>query len=184
MHVPLILKLPHDRRAGVVIDAPLVSNLDVYATILAAAGIDDPTLDGVSHDLAGEPYRARSLLIGEYTASKAYLRQLLAANGAFDLEAHLRDRYVVYTHEFRTEIVAGRAIETTSMSLERNEARLAAAARDAEQALSTYLAGRTLRMNVGSPTIDAEIQRELEALGYVGPGEPASPPQPPARRRE
>src|SRR6185436_640739 len=73
MHVPLILKLPQGRRAGTVVDAPLVSNLDVYATVLGAAGVEGELSD--SHDLDGESAGARELLIGEYEPSRAYLRQ-------------------------------------------------------------------------------------------------------------
>jgi arylsulfatase A-like enzyme len=140
MHIPLIVKLPHDQQAGTVIDSPLVSNMDVYTTLLAAAGVNEAALSGPSYDLAAGPFFGRSLLVGEYTPSRAYLRQLRAVNGAFDLEAHLRGRYVVYTAEFRTEIVGGRAVETSSIGGAPEEPRLVGAARQAEQALAAYLA--------------------------------------------
>jgi arylsulfatase A-like enzyme len=185
MHVPLILKLPQGRRAGTVVDAPLVSNLDVYATVLAAAGVESE-LAG-SRDLAGESGGARELLIGEYEPSRAYLRQLTARNDAFDFDGHLRGRFVVYTPEFRTELAGSEALATAALHGPADEARLAQASRAAEQALAAYLAAKDPRRS-GTPgsAADAETRAELEALGYVGseaPEKPAKAPRAEKRRK-
>ncbi len=190
MHVPLVLKLPGDRGAGTVIDSPLVSNLDVYATLLAAAGVDPGP--GHSRDLAGGTAPARELLIGEFAVSRAYLQQLRAVHRAFDLEAHLPGRHVVYTPGFRTELLGGRVLETLPIDPAAGESQLAAAAREAERALAAYLAAgpETRALEPGDITPDADLQRQLEALGYVGEdedegqGEKPAPPQPDAPRRE
>lgn len=190
MHVPLILKLPGGGRAGTVVDTPLVSNLDVYATVLAAAGAKNSAPGGLSRDLTSESPTARSLLVGEYAPSRAYLRQLQAVNAAFDLEAHLRARFVVYTSEFRTELAGLQALETSpllgALANSADEARLAEASRAAELALEAYLADKdeTRSVDVGGASADAETNSQLEALGYVGGEDPEPPaPRPPTNER-
>jgi hypothetical protein len=160
------------------VDAPLVSNLDVYATVLAAAGVESE-LAG-SRDLARESGGARELLIGEYEPSRAYLRQLTARNDAFDFDGHLRGRFVVYTPEFRTELAGSEALATAALHGAADEARRAQASRAAEQALAAYLAAKDPRRS-GTPgsAADAETSAELEALGYVGSEEPERPAQAP-----
>jgi hypothetical protein len=92
-------------------------------------------------------------------------------NGSFDVEAHLRGRYVVYSAEFRTELV-GRSVEKTeSIGGGSDPRRLAAAAREAGQALARYLAMRTDEVERGGVVHDAETRRQLEALGYLEPAE-------------
>jgi arylsulfatase A-like enzyme len=173
MRVPLIVKLPGGARAGTVVDDELVSNLDVYATVLAAAGVEPASAGGLSRDLLGGARGTRELLIGEYQPSHPYLEHLQGLNEAFDLEAHLRDRYVVYTREFRTEILGQEVVETTPLAGGAGgralESRLAEAAREAERALATYLAAKDLtRSGRSGAGGDAETSAELEALGYAG----------------
>jgi hypothetical protein len=169
MRVPLIVKLPGGARAGTVVDAPLVSNVDVYATVLAAAGASVPP-DGESLDLLGASPGARPYLVGEYASSRAYLQQLRAANPAFDLEAHLLPRFVVYTSEFRTELDGPRASTTAPAKDGESEARIAAASRAAEQTLAAYLAAAKGDRGVSpaAGAADAQTRDQLEALGYVG----------------
>jgi arylsulfatase A-like enzyme len=184
MHVPLILKLPGGERAGTSVDDPLVSNLDVYATVLAAAGLEHASTGGFSRDLAAPSRSARELLIGEYQPSRSYLEHLRTLNEDFDLEAHLPDRFVVYTREFRTELLGEKAVETTPLAGTAGAlpgSRLAQAAREAEQALERYLAAKDVARG-GRPGAggDAETGAELEALGYVGSEEDEEPaPAPP-----
>jgi arylsulfatase A-like enzyme len=177
MNVPLVLKLPRGARAGTAVDAPLASNLDVYATVLAAAGAPIPLEDELSRDLVQENPAPREHLVGEYAPSKAYLRQLRKRNGAFVVEDHAHGRYVVYTSEFRTEIVGSRALQSTSLRGGADEARLAQASRAAEQALAAYLAARdeSRSVGVGVEAGDERTRSELEALGYVGEEEPQDP---------
>jgi len=188
MHVPLILKLPGGERAGTVVDDPLVSNLDVYATVLAAAGVEGAS-GAFSRDLiAASRQPPRELLIGEYEPSHAYLDYLHGLNDRFDVEDHLRDRFVVYTPEFRTELVGERAVATTPLSgtAGTGEARLATAAREAEKALGTYLAGRDLAHSGRARFTgeDLESVTELQALGYAGTDEHEEPASvPPAKQR-
>ena len=182
MHVPLIVKLPGGERAGTIVDDPLVSNIDVYATVLAAAGAEHESSD-FSRDLASDSSSPRELLVGEYQPSRTYLDYLHSLNDAFDVEAHLPDRFVVYTPEFRTELVGRTAVETTPLTSRTGAGggdRLELAAREAERALVTYLAARD-HARSGKARIsgeDAESIAELEALGYVGSEDPEVPKEP------
>lgn len=191
MHVPLILKLPGGERAGTIVDDPLVTNLDVYATVLAAAGVEGAS-GAFSRDLiAAARQPPRELLIGEYAPSRAYLDYLHGLNDRFDVEDHLRERFVVYTPEFRTELVGPTAVATTPLSGRMldgmpGEARLAAAARAAEQALVEYLAARDGARSGKARFAgdDLESVAELEALGYAGTEDHEEPaPGPPAKQR-
>jgi len=190
MHVPLILKLPGGERAGTSVNAPLVSNLDVYATVLAAAGLEHASAGGFSRDLAGASGNARELLIGEYQPSLSYLEQLQSLNDDFDVEAHLRDRFVVYTPEFRTELVGQEAVDTTPLlgasETGATDEALARAARKAEHALVTYLAAKDVARSgkAGGQGGDAETSAELEALGYVGSEEPEKPAPKPRKNKK
>lgn len=181
MHVPLIVKLPGGERAGTVVAAPLVSNLDVYATALAWAGVESAQPRGLSRDLTSASPEARPLLVGEYAPSRAYLRQLRNANEVFDVQAHLGERFVVYTHEFRTELDGLRALETAPLpgaaGATADGPRIQEAARAAERALAAYLAAKDARqgVEVGNAAADAETRAELEALGYVGDDEAEQP---------
>lgn len=165
LRVPLVLKLPHDARAGTVIDDPLASNLDVYATLLTAAGLVPPP--GLARDLcAAAP--PRELLVAEYDTSRAYLRQLAEVHPAFDVAAHAHELHALYTPESRTTFVdrapepvgARRAgVQPAPEALER-----------AREALRAYLAARDTRaiMRAGNSPEDASSGAGLEDLGYVG----------------
>jgi arylsulfatase A-like enzyme len=188
MHVPLILKLPRGERAGTIVDDPLVSNLDVYATVLAAAGVEEAS-ESLSRDLVAVSRQPpRALFVGEYEPSRAYLDYLHGLNDRFDVEAHLRERFVVYTPEFRTELVGRTAVATTPLSGRTavtaegatGEARLAAAAREAEKALATYLAAKDVARGGKARFTgeDLESVNELQALGYAGTEDHESPAKP------
>ncbi len=98
LRIPLIVKYPGNRGAGTVEESPLVSNLDIYRTLLAAADADGgPGLDsGWSRNLAERERFDRRILPAEYQQSDAYLRELATINSAFDVAAHRKVQRVFY----------------------------------------------------------------------------------------
>lgn len=171
LRVPLVLKLPHDARAGTVVDDALVSNLDVYATLLAAAGLEPPP--GLARDLCAPAPAARELLVAEYDTSRAYLRQLADVYPPFDPEAHARELHALYTSDLCARFAA---LEPEQILARRADARPAPDAEErARTALRAYLAARDPRAAVqsGEPGEDAATGQGLEDLGYVGGDEDA-----------
>lgn len=167
LHVPLVVKLPHDARAGTVVDDPLASNLDVYATLLAAAGLAPPP--GPSRDLLAPSAEPRELLVGEYDVSSAYLRQLAAVNPAFDPAAEPRALHALYTADWRALCVDHEPRSVVARSPAADVAPDAARAR-AGELLRAWLAARDASAAVrpGDPRLDAAVHEGLEDLGYVG----------------
>jgi arylsulfatase A-like enzyme len=166
LRVPLVLKLPRDARAGTVSDEPQVSNLDVYATLLAAAGVEAPP--GLARDLLAPPTAARELLVAEYDTSRAYLRQLSDVHPPFDVAAHSAELHALYTDDIRARFVAG---EPEHLDARQPGQPLAADAREQLRALlRAYLAARDPRGAARPGTLEpgSETQDSLEDLGYVG----------------
>ncbi|MEZ5976741.1 MAG: sulfatase [Planctomycetota bacterium] len=81
--VPLIVKYPHGEGAGTVVDDRMVSNVDVWSTILRVAGADTSGAD---------PHRSRDLrdatprdwFLSEYDYSDFFLEELVALDPRFD----------------------------------------------------------------------------------------------------
>jgi hypothetical protein len=166
LHVPLVLKLPHDARAGTVRDDPLVSNLDVYATLLAAAGLVPPP--GLARDLLAPVAPPRALLVAEYDTSRAYLRQLAEVHPPFDPEAHFRELHALYTPDLCTRFAAR---EPERIGARRAGVQPAPDAMErARESLRAYLAARDPRGagRAGKAAEDASTGEGLEDLGYVG----------------
>ena len=172
LRVPLVLKLPHDARAGTVRDDPLVSNLDVYATLLAAAGQVPPP--GLARDLLAPAPPPRELLVAEYDTSRAYLRQLADVHPPFDPAAHAHELHALYTPDF-CALFAAR--EPQHVGARRAGVPPAPDAMErARETLRAYLAARDPRGvgRVGKAAEDASTGEGLEDLGYVG-GEDDAP---------
>jgi len=167
LHVPLIVKLPGDARAGTVIDDPLTSNLDVYATLLAAAGLVPPA--GPSRDLFAPSLAPRELHVGEYDSSRAYLRQLAGVNPAFDPAAEPRTLHQLYTSGWRTLCVDHEPRSAVPRTPAAPGDPAAAAAR-AGELLREWLAARdtSAAVRAGALRDDAAAREGLEDLGYVG----------------
>ncbi len=162
LHVPLVIKYP-GRRDHREIDDPLVSNLDVYGTILGAAGEPRPA-DAPSLDLERDSPLHRFRLIAESTYSEPYLRSHQEAYDQFDIESNRVVRRVVYTPAGRYEFTgappapAGTAIGDS-------------AALDHEMAagfLREYVEslGRRALKQTDRP-MDPEALERLRSLGYV-----------------
>jgi arylsulfatase A-like enzyme len=168
LRVPLVLKLPEDARAGTVSEDPLVSNLDVYATLLAAAGLTPSS--GLARDLCAPAPPSRELLVAEYDTSRAYLHQLAEVHPSFDPAAHARELHAFYTPDLCVRFAAR---EPESIAARRAGAETPADAGErARAALRSYLAARDTRSAVraGAAGADAASDEGLEDLGYVGDG--------------
>jgi arylsulfatase A-like enzyme len=98
LHVPLLVKYPGNVRRGTEVDNPLVSTLDVYETILAAAepGRRVRPATTRSRNLADPDNFSRTHLIAEYDYSLPYLRVNQAINPEFSVAEHSVVRRVVY----------------------------------------------------------------------------------------
>ncbi|HEX9798686.1 MAG TPA: sulfatase [Thermoanaerobaculia bacterium] len=161
LRVPLAIKYPGNGGAGTVVADPLVSNLDLYRTLLAAAGAGGGGPATLSLDLAAGGAGARSHLVAEYDYSTPYLRQYRKRFAAFPVAEHQVVRRVVYDragrHEFHER---GGAVALVSAP--------GAAAAAAEGVLRAYLA--TLgerRRERRDEALDRETLERLRALGYI-----------------
>lgn len=161
--VPLAVKFPGGQRGGETISDPLVSNLDVYRTILNATGFE-AALQGPptpSIDLA-DPIETREALISEYYHSPAYLRQNQAVYEGFPVEEHRMDRRVIFTRDGRFEINQ-RAGEFAQVSGPTGEA-----ADKALRTLQAYVESlKGGRLTESEAPMDPATLERLKSLGYV-----------------
>ena len=159
LHVPLIIKYPGNEQAGSIVDHPLVSNIDVYETILAAARQGgDRKHRTISRDLRDMDSFDRIYLISEYYYSTPYLRQHQKLVPSFPVDENRIIRRVVFDSTGRHAFV-----EPGDLAADGDSARARAA-----QALSDYLL--TVRSDVLLATdepIDEETLERLRAFGYV-----------------
>ena len=159
VHVPLLVRWPHragERPQGRRIEG-LVQTIDLFPTVLAAAGIEPPEQDGVHLEhLTGEGRRGRRVVFAEH-ASQA---------GAMARTA---------THKYiRLAGVPGIADGAYLYNLERDpdeETNLAGRGLPVEAELSALL-GRWLKNRRPAPgterrELDAEEREKLRALGYL-----------------
>lgn len=161
LHVPLIVKLPGNRQAGLAIDEP-VSNLDIAPTILetigrpAPAGIDGRSLAGV---MSGQRSRQPSLVAAEQgnlptRFSKALVewpwKLLLFRTGV---------REVCELYDLGADPAETRDLATTQPAA-RNRLRTAL--------WKLFDRGKPLVADTRTRpvTVDAETDRQLKALGY------------------
>jgi arylsulfatase A-like enzyme len=174
LHVPLVIKYPGNTRAGTVDDNPLVSTLDIYETLLRAAGVAGP---GASKQTAGSdapttfsldlsnPRLGREALIAEYDYSSGYLHESKRQYPRFPIEAHEVVRRVVFTPAGRYEFEErnGRAMPAADAVQASDPGR-----EHAVRALETYLTSlREHRFEDGAAPPDAETLERLRSLGYV-----------------
>jgi len=170
LHIPLLLKFPHSARAGTVVDDPRASNLDVYATVLAAAGIapgqNGEEAEAASRDLSHGDTAQRKLLISEYHYGRPFLEVSQHLYPGFDIKTHAVDRYVVYDASTRYEfqLPPGGVLEDVGAGAKPSSGRAAARA-----AVDAYLSSRGADSSVvhGAPEADPETLQRLRSLGYV-----------------
>jgi arylsulfatase A-like enzyme/thioredoxin-like negative regulator of GroEL len=148
LQVPLIVKLPGRVRAGTSV-ASLAALTDIAPTVLAAAGVAAPHLDGV--DLFGPPTAAGRQLYAESYYGRFHLHwaELTSLiDGRFQyIEAPARE---LYDH-------AADPAERTNL-----------AATDRRTAFALAAALKPLVRLQQPSAVDDEDRRKLAALGYIG----------------
>jgi arylsulfatase len=170
VHVPLLVKAPYAREGAVVED--VVSQTDVYATFLDAAGF------------SAEEARQKSLLRPREAEGNGWtLAEFVAtpAPGRAMLELALRRQNLKYHAVYRAS--SAEEIYTTSASEEalydlasdpgerRNllaeDEGAAAAPREVARRYLEVARERRAQYNEEEVTLDPELQRQLESLGYL-----------------
>ena len=167
LHIPLLIKYPHSAGQGTQIENPLVSNLDVFETVLSAAdpGRTDKPLATRSHNLADMDSFTREFLIAEYDYSLPYLRANKRVNPDFSEQEHGVARRVVYDTQGRYEFVSADRLAVTAADA------TVADSEGYERAagvLRSYLDGlaESALQQTDAP-MDAETLERLRSLGYV-----------------
>lgn len=167
LHVPLLIKYPAGHDKGMVVDNPLVSNLDVYETILAFA---DPArtqrpLTTRSQSLADMTRFSRDFLIAEYYYSPPYLRINQGVNPDFPVAENSVVRRVVYDGRQRYEFADADWQAVTPVAGQ--DTGVAGYAR-AAAALRNYLDGLSATsLKQGDTPMDEATLQRLRSLGYI-----------------
>lgn len=161
LHIPLVVKYPGNEQAGRVVDNPLVSNIDVYETILAAARQGQERRHStIARDLRDMDSFDRNYLISEYYYSTPYLRQHQKAVPEFPVEENRIVRRVVFDADGRHVFIEPEPEVEAAVA---NPARERAA-----QVLADYLLTvKTGALQSTEEEIDEETLERLRALGYV-----------------
>ncbi|MFT5049190.1 MAG: arylsulfatase A-like enzyme [Chlamydiales bacterium] len=157
LSVPLIVRYADRREAGTVEEHPLVSNIDVYETILAAAGAlpQDFSRPHRSLDLASMPAFDREFLLAENYFSETHLSQLQADFPAFPIESHRVVRRAVFSPEHKYLFEDLRSLSSTGPEIHAWLRRYADETRDLNL------------IQFGPPSETAERLESLKALGYL-----------------
>lgn len=167
LHVPLLIKYPASAAGGTQVDNPLVSNIDVYETILSAA---DPARRQApartrSRDLSDMDSFTREYLIAEYDYSLPYLNANHAVNPGFSVAEHSVVDRVVYDAQGRYEFVDADRLAVTPV----NGADVDAEGQQrAADVLRQYLDGLpAAAVRQTDAPMDEETLERLRSLGYV-----------------
>jgi len=170
LRVPLVIKYPGGAGAGSVEPEALVSPLDLYATLLSAAGDESWRPHSMARDLADMERFDRRRLVAEYYPSSSYLEVLRRSNPAFDVQEHDTVRRAVYEggHKYVFRDLVLESIDGVPVGA--GGAEPDASAQNVTRFLADYV--RSVRETVGPQaqgnTDDPELLRALEALGYIG----------------
>lgn len=165
LRVPLWVKFPGNRGAGSRMDDPRVSNLDVYRTILEAAGdAPDPTSPSRSLDPDTGGFDREFLLAEDYWAMP-FLKAHLEAHDGFDLESQQVVRRVLFDGEQRHAFVERPGEDPAALP----EGENAMPGREAAaKLLNDYvrLLGSGMMQETGRE-VDEDTMERLRSLGYV-----------------
>jgi arylsulfatase A-like enzyme len=156
LSVPLIIKYPRAAGARGIVDEPLISTIDIYQTVLAAALPDDPPARETSQDLARMDRFRRRFTLSEYHYSPAYLKQLEDAAESFDAAPHKVVRRLIVTSEAKLEIASNDHPSAI--------ASLPAPVRDE---VAAYLARVSTLEEGEAAALTPEAIEDLRTLGYL-----------------
>lgn len=160
LRIPLVIRYPGGAQSGTLVQNPTVSNLDVFRTILAAAGVPSGAPSPApSRDLRRMDRFDRPYLIAEYHHSLPYLRAHREAFAGFPVDRHRVTRRVLFDQRERHVFVDTDELTDASAS----PARAQAAA--FLQAFLATVEGGVVR-DTGQP-VDAETLERLRSLGYA-----------------
>ena len=174
LSVPLIIKYPNSAYAGNVIDNPLVSNIDIYETIIGATGSDLELTqyDSFSEDLTLMITRGtieRRQLFSELYFSEAYLRQIKRQYAPFDESIHKVVRRAMYVDGYKIKF---NNFEQTSIEPFGKQLNLASVPPDPatiRKSILDYVKsidGLDLQ-NLEPAPQDQELIDRLQSLGYL-----------------
>ena len=162
LHVPLVIKYPGGELAGTTVDDPRVSNLDVYATLLATAGDAGGEPPVASRDLGDMAAFDRAFLLAESYPSEPFLQAHEARHAAFPIDEHRVVRRVVLDGEARHVFLSAND-EPPRLDDGDSSSRARAAAW-----LRRHLADRDdAGANVDQGPLDEETLERLRSLGYA-----------------
>ena len=157
--VPLVVKFPGNSPAGVVDPDRTVSTMDVYETVLAAAGVSDGGGQW-SRDLHRRDANAREWSLSEYYYSDSYLQQFVRINPDFDAERERVVRRVYFTAAGEHRFVDGRWTPGGPQS-ERDRVR------QAHERFAERLAEMSPPPIAETSELDEGTREALRVLGYV-----------------
>jgi len=175
IRVPLILKLPDSRHAGLAVDG-LSRAIDVMPTVLGVAAVHAPAEQMQGDDLAplwsGGAARSGRVAFTEGTAAGDELKSLRTESHKLILEIAM-DRVREQGRAFVPETLQRvRLFDLRSDPGERSDLLAAPAAAEAELAAALEARVREIvgaaSAEVEAIELDAQTLRELEALGYLG----------------
>lgn len=168
LHVPLMIKYPGNSGQGTTIDNPLVSTIDVYQTILAAAKgqVSSVGSESYSRNLANMQGFDRKYLIAEYDYSIPYLRANQEAYPGFSVKDNSVVRRVVYDHQNRYEFADPDRFAVTP--LDETDTVEGEGLTQASEELQRYLDNLvTSAVRHSEEPMDEETLQRLRSLGYV-----------------
>lgn len=165
--IPLVIKYPGSAQRGLVIENQLVSNLDIYETILQAASPDHENVEypTPSQNLRDMKTFDRSYLIAEYYYSLPYLRISQKRFPDFSIEENTVVRRVVYDLHNRYVFVEQngkiKAVESNSSENKQNKELATVFLLEYIKSLGSGILQKTKK------TIDKETLKQLRSLGYL-----------------
>lgn len=166
LRIPLVIKYPGNVGAGRTVDNQLVSNVDIYETILHAAGGGSQAGTATApQDLSNIDRFSRSYLIAEYDYSLPYLRLNQERNPAFSIDDNRVTRRVVYDATRRYEFLQRDGVQpAAAFAAPTDDPGRARAAAFLESYVSSSGAGM---LRESPEPLDAATRERLRSLGYI-----------------
>ena len=175
LRIPLLIKYPYSENAGKIEKDPLVSNLDIYQTILSAVDSsvkpDHNDREMWSINLNQERGIGREVLVAEYYYSDAYLGQLQKSYQPFNPDLHRVLKRAIYLDGLKITFWNNEIQEVDKPVQKQSD--LNRAKTIIEKLSNTYSEsqGKQTHVNKEVQNKDDEFIKKLRSLGYVGDDE-------------